>query len=247
MNFEEIVMPATVAEAYEALTTAENPVILGGGGFLKLQNRRVHTAIDLSRCGLEEVHLTPDCIEVGAMVTLRTLETHPEMPRALRTAMKNIVGVALRNLVTVGGSVSGRYGFSDVITPLLALDAHLDFHKKGRMSLEAFLESQDRTPDILVKIRIPRAVHSAFYNVQLTYTDFSMVNLAIARNHHLRIAVGARPGVARLIKDPDLRLTPGEILEKIKFAKDDKASGDYRRTLAETLLADALKEVSQWK
>ncbi|OPL08211.1 MAG: hypothetical protein AVO33_01520 [delta proteobacterium ML8_F1] len=247
MNFEEIIMPATVAEAYHALVTRENPVVIGGGGFIKLQKRRVTTAIDLSRCGLDAIHLTPENIEVGAMVTLRTIETHEEMPRALKTAMRNIVGVALRNLVTVGGSVMGKYGFSDVITPLLALDTHLEFHSKGRMSLEKFLQSQDRTPDILVKLIVPRAAHSAFYNLQLTYTDFSMVNLAIAKNHHLRIAVGARPGVARLLKDPNLHLSPQEILEPLKFADDDKASGEYRRALAETLLADALKEVAQWK
>ena len=39
----------------------------------------------------------------------------------MREAVRHIVGVQFRNCATVGGSVYGRFGFSDVLTLLLAL------------------------------------------------------------------------------------------------------------------------------
>ena len=41
---------------------------------------------------------------------------------AVKEALRHIIGVQLRNTATVGGSVWGRFGFSDVITLLLAMD-----------------------------------------------------------------------------------------------------------------------------
>ena len=42
--------------------------------------------------------------------------------QALRDAVKSIVGVQFRNCATVGGSIFGRFGFSDVLSVFLSLD-----------------------------------------------------------------------------------------------------------------------------
>lgn len=42
---------------------------------------------------------------------------------AVRESLRHIVGVQFRNLATVGGSIFGRFGFSDVLTMFLALDS----------------------------------------------------------------------------------------------------------------------------
>ncbi len=71
--------------------------------------------------------------------------------------------------------------------------------------------------------------------------------MAISKNDHLRISVGARPMIATLIEDPNLHLSSKELLKDIDFESDLKAGGKYRRALAESMLEDALKEVRTWK
>ena len=89
--------------------------------WLKMQRNRVDTAIDLSGLGLDQIEETGSEYRLGAMVTLRQLELHPGLDRLTQGAMaesvRHIVGVQFRNLATVGGSVFGRFGFSDVLTP----------------------------------------------------------------------------------------------------------------------------------
>ena len=57
---------------------------------------------------------------------------------AVKEATRHIVGTQFRNLATIGGSVSGRFGFSDIWTLLLALDADVELYKGGRISLFDF-------------------------------------------------------------------------------------------------------------
>ena len=47
---------------------------------------------------------------------------------AVREAVRHIVGVQFRNCATVGGSIYGRFGFSDVLTPVSY--THLDVYKR---------------------------------------------------------------------------------------------------------------------
>ena len=50
------------------------------------------------------------------MTSLRTLETHPALnawcQNMLCDSVKDIVGVQLRNMATLGGSLYSRFGFS---------------------------------------------------------------------------------------------------------------------------------------
>ena len=53
-------------------------------------------------------------------------------------SLSNILGIGFRNVATIGGTIAGRYAFSDVITALLTLDVKLIFFPKKEMSLENF-------------------------------------------------------------------------------------------------------------
>jgi hypothetical protein len=67
----------SLAEAYETLVSVPGSVVLGGCGFLRLGARKIDTAIDLSRLGLDQVTMVENTVEIGAMTSLRTIETHP--------------------------------------------------------------------------------------------------------------------------------------------------------------------------
>ena len=109
-----------------------------------MMNRSVGTAIDLSGLGLDTVKETEDEFVIGCMTSLRTLETHAGLNActdgAVRESLRHIVGVQFRNCATAGGSIYGRFGFSDVLTMFLALDSYVELYKGGRISMEEFAE-----------------------------------------------------------------------------------------------------------
>ena len=166
MTIREYARPATLEEAW-TLNQKRTSRVIGGMLWLKMQQRAVGTAIDLSGLALDTIEETPEDFSVGAMVSLRSLETNAALNAytngALREALRHIVGVAFRNTATVGGSVWGRFGFSDVLTMLLAMNASVELYRGGVVPLRQFAEAPyDR--DILVRVRIPRedAVFSYF-------------------------------------------------------------------------------------
>src|SRR5699024_10699928 len=98
--------------------------------WMRLGNARVKTLIDLSGLGLDKIEEKNHVFRIGAMCTLRQLEQCEELREAygdgIAEAVRHIVGVQFRNQATVGGSIYGRYGFSDVLTALLALDTFVE-------------------------------------------------------------------------------------------------------------------------
>ena len=117
LTIREYLRPQTLEEAY-TLCQKKSNVVLGGMLWLRMQNSQVGAAIDLCDLGLDTIEETPEAYSIGAMVTLRQLEQHPGLASltqdAMAEAVKHIVGVQFRNLATVGGSLYGRFGFSDV-------------------------------------------------------------------------------------------------------------------------------------
>ncbi|MCD6436536.1 MAG: FAD binding domain-containing protein [Clostridiales bacterium] len=247
MKFEQIVIPTTLSEAYTALKDNKESILLAGGAFIKLQKRSVNSVIDLSNLDLNYIRLESTNIKIGAMTSIRQIEINEDLPTALKDSVKHIGGVALRNIATIGGSVCGKYPFSNSITALLALNAELLFFKKGKISLAEFIKTKYSEVDILIEIIVPRVIQSLYASKQLTYTDFPIINMAISKNNHLRISVGSRPMIATLLKDPNLNFSAKELLKTIEFKSDFKASGEYRRVLAESMLSESLKEVRLWK
>ena len=65
----------SLEEAYE-LNQKKSNRIIGGMIWLKMETLNVGTAIDLSGLGLDAVEETETEFRIGAMTTLRTLETH---------------------------------------------------------------------------------------------------------------------------------------------------------------------------
>ena len=134
----------TLEEAYE-LNQARNSRIMGGMMWMRLGNARVKTIIDMSELGLNEIEETDHVFRIGAMCTLRQLEEHEGLRKfygdGIAESLRHIVGVQFRNQATVGGSIYGRYGFSDVLTALLALDTFVELYNGGTVRLSEFVNS----------------------------------------------------------------------------------------------------------
>ena len=91
---------------------------------------------------------TGNVIKIGAMCTLRQIEECEALKEmygdGIAESVRHIVGVQFRNQATVGGSIYGRFGFSDVLTAFLALDTFVELYDGGTIRLSEFV---NRKPD----------------------------------------------------------------------------------------------------
>ena len=264
MRIGKYAKPESAAEAYALLAGNENAAIIGGGAWLRLSRRPIDLAVDLYDAGLDFVRRDGDILQLGAMVSYRRLETDPDVngfaDGMVRRTVRDIVGVQMRNIFTVGGTVAGRYGFSHLNCALLALGAEVVFHDHGPVPMDAFLGGEGPKRDIVTHVAIDTSdVRGAFQAANRTRNTFAMLAVAAARRgDDVRLAVGARPGPARLAEDAMVHIESaiatgdaadapdraGEIAAgELDFGDDQRASADYRRQVCPTLVSRALQEV----
>lgn len=251
LNIQTYVRAKSLEEAY-TLNQKRNARVLGGMLWLKMASNTVGTAIDLCELGLDTIEEDETGFTLGAMATLRMLEQHPGLAtytqNAAAKAVQDIVGVQFRNMATVGGSVWGRFGFSDVLTLLLAADARVNLYKAGTLPIETFaVMPYDR--DLLVSVTVPKYRDAAFaYKaMRIQRTDLPVLNCALARlDGEYRLAVGARPGKAVLLRDKNGLLADGITPESaaafaayaaqnVPTGANARGSAEYRTHLVEVL------------
>lgn len=253
LRFDRYARPDTAQEALELLRSDRLATVLGGMMWLRLADRTVPLAIDLSGCGLDRIEQTDDSFVIGAMVTLGQLASHEAFSRETRgifaDAVRDVVGAQFRNLATVGGSVWAKMGFSDVVTALIVLDADVELAGAGRMPLAEFVQTGTGR-DVLTHVVVRRHDYRAgFACVRNSATDFSTLNAAAALwNGAWHVAVGARPQKAILVDVPPLPARHSErqlemlltTVAESPFGSDLRASAEYRSTIAPALVRRAL-------
>jgi CO/xanthine dehydrogenase FAD-binding subunit len=213
ITIQNYIKVQNLEEAWE-LNQKKNNCILGGMLWLRLGNGNKNTAIDLSDLGLDKIEETDEEFSIGAMTTLRDLEKHESLNAytsdAVANAVKDIVGVQFRNMATVGGSIWGRFGFSDVLTVFLALDCYVELYKGGIVSLEEFT-SMKKDNDILVRLIVKKSPCKVVYtSMRNQSTDFPVLACAVSQvNGEYKASIGARPGRAIIIRDDNGLLADG--------------------------------------
>ena len=251
ISIQEYRFAESLDEALALLDAGKKNRVIGGGMWLRLGHASVRIAIDLSRLGLDGIEESEGEVTIGAMATLRDVETAPCLRAlfggALSESVKPIVGTQFRNMATVGASVYSRYGFSDLIAALLALDARVVLHRAGEMPLEAFLKNPPEKRDILVAVRVRKDGRRAAYQTfRRSATDFGVLNvcMSVSPENDWRLSVGARPGRAMRCPEAEKLLAAGDgagaakmVAEKLIYGSNLRGSAEYRRHLAEVLTA----------
>lgn len=248
---QQYVKVTSVQQAFE-LNQKRTSAILGGGCWMRLGQKNYSTLIDLSGLELDKIEENEEEISLGAMVTLRQLETSDLLKTHFGTffteMVLHIVGVQFRNCATLGGSVVSRFGFSDLLTGLLSLDCDVVLVQKGRISLTEYAQMPyDR--DVLTHIIIKKnGRRAAYQSVRNTETDLPVLNCAVSvLGENTRFVIGARPQKAVVFETNENDFD--RFIQKIQadtiFGSNMRASKEYRRMLAGVLCHRALKTVKE--
>lgn len=258
LHIQKYVRAQSLEEAW-TLNQKRRNRILGGMLWLRLGKGSIDTAIDLCDLGLNTIEENEREYRIGAMVTLRQLELHEGLNTythgAVKNAVKDIVGVQFRNMATVGGSIWGRFGFSDVLTVFLGLDACVELYKGGIVPLEEFV-SMKKDRDILVRLIVKKTpagiVYSALRNQR---TDFPVIACAVSQlDGEYRAVIGARPARAMVIRDEAGLLSGGitpdnakafaeYVAEKTPTEGNVRGSAAYRTHLIRVLTQRSAMEL----
>ena len=259
MKAKSFVSVGSWQEAAKLLKASPRNKIIGGGLWLKKGNADVDTLIDLSKLGLNKIEDKGEYIEVGAMVTQRELELSPLIKALgngiISDATSQIMGPAFRNIATVGGSIYGKYGFSDLIAVLLAFETELQFYPSAKMSLEEYLTKPGFYDGLLTHVRISKkAVKGFFKKVKATALDYPILNIAITKGDKYRVVIGSRPLVATLLPKTMKYLDEGgkDFIEAGRIAMEEVKVGDsiatkaaYRKELTKVYVERGLEEVNK--
>lgn len=271
--YNQYVRAQSLDEAYELYQKKPN-FVLGGMLWLKMKNKTLGTAIDLCDLGLDQIDEDENGFRIGAYATLRQIETHEALNAythgAIAESVRHIVGVQFRNVATVGGSIWGRFGFSDVMTIFRALGAKVQLHKAGIMDLDEFAALPRTTRDVLVSVIVPKNAKGVVYLSQRNQsTDFPVLTCAVANRSGRYVAViGASPYMAEPVWDEEgildcladaktdgnAALTDnsesnakidkfaGYVAEHIRFGSNIRAGAEYREMICRVLTRRAVTQ-----
>ncbi len=248
------VKPRTLEEAYE-LNQARNSRVMGGMMWMRLGNARIKTIIDLSDLGLDQIEDEGNVIRIGAMCTLRQIEQCDALRDlygdGIAESVRHIVGVQFRNQATIGGSIYGRFGFSDVLTAFLALDTFVELYDGGTIRLSEFVKRRP-DKDILLSIIVRKSKRQFRYaSIRRTKTDFPVIACSVVTGkvhgqETWYFSVGARPMKASLLeKQWEIPSdASGEMISEyarqaaseFTYGSNMRGSAGYRQHLAEVLI-----------
>lgn len=258
ITIQKYVRAKSLDEAWQLNQNKRNR-ILGGMLWLRLSHGNVNTAIDLCDLGLNTIEEDEEQFSIGAMTPLRDLEMHEGLNaffnNAIAKALKDIVGVQFRNMATVGGSIWGRFGFSDVLTVFLCTDSYVELYKGGIIPLEQF-SAMKSDNDILVRLIIKKTPCKITYtSMRNQSTDFPVIALAVSCiNDEYRASIGARPSRAMIVRDNmgylKNGITPESVTAFAAYASETAPAGSnvrgsaaYRKHLIEVLTTRSLLEL----
>ena len=248
LKIKEYVKAESLEQAYE-LNQKKTNCVIGGMLWLKMVTRNVQKAIDLSGLGLDQIEENDEEFSIGAMVTLRQIELH----EGLNTWSHG----AVKESVTVGGSIFGKFGFSDVLSCFLAFDSYVELHHEGIIPLDQFAANKYPN-DILVRLIIKKHPQESVYlSHRNTKTDFPVLTCAVSLGEKEAYAVvGARPSRAcrvRLsdqwmeqIKDDEGRKKlADEVTGQMNFESNMRGSAAYREQLSKVLLRRGFEQLEE--
>jgi CO/xanthine dehydrogenase FAD-binding subunit len=245
-------------------------VVAGGTDLLlDIEHGRADPArvVSLRRLPWRTLDWNGPVLTVGSTLPLRSLELDPDVRRrhpGLFEAVHAVGSVALRHRATLGGNLGRAAPASDLVPILLALDAEVELlgpDGTRTIPVDAFVTASRRTaigPHELIRaVRFPEARPSAYrWQRVRPANDISQIAVAVAFSPtaaRWSVAIGGVPPRPVRLPDVAAALGPGapgderlrraaeRVGPSVAPVTDRRASVEYRRHLAGTLFARAVR------
>jgi len=227
----------------------------GGTGLLKRDLSRISGIIDLSQLPYRDIHVDNRLIRLGAMATycdvIQSLKT--ESPdHILVQALQGAASTPLRNRITVGGSVAGFPVWSDLMGPLLALDAEVTV--MGAVDDTVPIRDYVNDPTLrkhtmITTVSLPNRPHACFYHretrTRVDYPAFTVTIVIESEGDTISVAKIVIVGTsdkyvflddlaATLLNTPvrDLHAITVDLPESVSFPNRKHGSADYLKQMA---------------
>ena len=156
----------------------------------------------------------------------------------------------------MGGSIYGRFGFSDVLSAFLALDSYVELTGAGRVPLAEFVD-MGYVRDVIEHVVVVKHDYRASYEaVRKAATDFPSLNVTAAWwDNSWHVTVGARPLRATLLQGEACGLTaeqPSEdelralaaSVRALSYGTNMWGSADYRRRISAPIAVQAVRRAA---
>jgi CO/xanthine dehydrogenase FAD-binding subunit len=172
--------PTSLDEAVKLLQEPGARLHAGGTGILRAGTSNLAVLIDLRRLPLRDFNVNAGTVQVGAMLTFadvveRVRQVDPGS--ILIASLSRAASPPLRNRITVGGSVAMAPLWSDLIGPLLALEAEIVLQNEGEVvtPFARFLEDRTlRRGSLVSAVRFNLGEwQSAYFRATVTRFDYA--------------------------------------------------------------------------
>ncbi|MFP4460992.1 MAG: FAD binding domain-containing protein [Thermotogota bacterium] len=264
-NLKEYLKPKSLKEAWNIYQKKPEHTLFSTGGLSTAlrEEERTQTVLDLKEVLPSQIENRNGKLFIGGNMTINevldALKNHD-----LSQVLKQVGTNQIRNMATISGSIAQKYGWSDIITALVAYKAHvLLYNGKGESNLpiEDYLTLKE--PSVVLGVLINRKFnHGFFHYISKTDYDVSQFNFYLCvyvENGKIiesGIAYGARPGYAKrfleaekMLNDSYLNEIDGKtekILEQTENASVSNGFGlsqEYRKELLSVFLKRSLAQL----
>ncbi len=178
--------PKSIKEAFNILQS-EKGILHAGGTRLKPAILSKFTAIiDLYNTKLNYFTIDKKLIRMGAMLSFNDIKENLSghfQSHILIDAMKQSAAEPLRNRITLGGSIAAFPAWSDLVGPLLTLNAKVSLfgNEEKEIDLETYISSQNLKTGYLIKeVIIPATpFYYFFYKEVKTHFDYASFTISL--------------------------------------------------------------------
>lgn len=259
--------PASIPKAVNLIK--QPGVILHGGGtrILKTQSKSIVGLVDIGSLKLNYIKHKKNQFNIGAAVTFNDIIKYSKDNNCLSmlgTSLSQAASTPLRNRITIGGSLKDFPLWSNLIAPLIALDAKIEINngKPKLLAVEDYITSGIiKTKHLIKEIIVPQDESLTwqirrFALLKFEYPLFNFV-LALKIKDNLikesRIVItGVKSRYKRFISAEkflegkflsDNLIKQANRLIDPKFNSDYKYSSSYKNRIAKIYFNDMLKEI----
>lgn len=232
--------PSSLAQALELLELPDALVLAGGTRLGADSTAERVEVVDLQALDLGGLRPGPgDVLRIGAMVTLQELADGGAVPDVVREAARREQPSTLRAQGTVGGCLATGRADSELLAALLVHEAVVRLESRAGV---------DELPldQVLAELFLPRGQVVTAVTIRTTgraaaaRTARTPADRAIVAAYARATGDGRRIALTGVAPTPVL-VRPGDDLLP---SGDFRGSGDYRRHLAEVLVARVTEAIS---